>query len=634
MKNSAKIMSETTQETLSFQAEVSRLLDIVANALYSNREIFLRELISNASDACDKLRYAALTEPALLENDSELRVELSLDKDKGQLTIADNGIGMNREDLVENLGTIAKSGTSAFLDKLGEKRGEVDLIGQFGVGFYSAFMVAQHVSVETRRAGEGTGWHWESDGHGSFTIGESETAPPRGTRITITLKEDAQEFLEEANLRRIVQTYSDHIAFPVELKHEGDEEDERLNSAGALWLRPKSEISDEQYKEFYKHVAHALDEPWSWLHFRVEGMMEYTGLLFIPTQRPYDLFDPQRKHGVKLYVKRVFITDDCETLLPAYLRFLRGIIDSEDLPLNISREMLQHNPMIAKIKSALVKRVLGDLENKAEKEPENYTNFWETFGPVLKEGLYEDRDQSEPLLKLARFRSTRREGWVSLEEYLAGMKPGQNEIYFMTGEDLEVLKKSPQLEGFYDKDVEVLLLTDPIDEFWVPAVGSFQDTEFKSVTRAGADLDNIGKESGEEAKDDEEKPEESDADALVTFLKENLSGKVKDVRTSKRLTSSPVCLSADSGDLDLHLARMLKQHGQLNQEASRILEVNPNHPLVRKLSEKLSNGAEASEMEGMGDLLLDQARILDGDLPLDPSNFSKRLSELVQRSLG
>ncbi|WP_035725215.1 molecular chaperone HtpG [Fodinicurvata fenggangensis] len=627
-------MSETTQETLSFQAEVSRLLDIVANALYSNREIFLRELISNASDACDKLRYAALTEPALLENDSELRVELSLDKDKGQLTIADNGIGMNREDLVENLGTIAKSGTSAFLDKLGEKRGEVDLIGQFGVGFYSAFMVAQHVSVETRRAGEGTGWHWESDGHGSFTIGESETAPPRGTRITITLKEDAQEFLEEANLRRIVQTYSDHIAFPVELKHEGDEEDERLNSAGALWLRPKSEISDEQYKEFYKHVAHALDEPWSWLHFRVEGMMEYTGLLFIPTQRPYDLFDPQRKHGVKLYVKRVFITDDCETLLPAYLRFLRGIIDSEDLPLNISREMLQHNPMIAKIKSALVKRVLGDLENKAEKEPENYTNFWETFGPVLKEGLYEDRDQSEPLLKLARFRSTRREGWVSLEEYLAGMKPGQNEIYFMTGEDLEVLKKSPQLEGFYDKDVEVLLLTDPIDEFWVPAVGSFQDTEFKSVTRAGADLDNIGKESGEEAKDDEEKPEESDADALVTFLKENLSGKVKDVRTSKRLTSSPVCLSADSGDLDLHLARMLKQHGQLNQEASRILEVNPNHPLVRKLSEKLSNGAEASEMEGMGDLLLDQARILDGDLPLDPSNFSKRLSELVQRSLG
>lgn len=627
-------MSETTQETLSFQAEVSRLLDIVANALYSNREIFLRELISNASDACDKLRYAALTEPALLESDSELRVELSVDKDKGQLTIADNGIGMNREDLVENLGTIAKSGTSAFLDKLGEKRGEVDLIGQFGVGFYSAFMVAQHVSVETRRAGEEAGWHWESDGHGSFTIGESETAPARGTCITITLKEDAQEFVEEASLRRIVQTYSDHIAFPVVLKQEGETEDERLNSAGALWLRPKSEISDEQYKEFYKHVAHALDEPWTWLHFRVEGMMEYTGLLFVPTQRPYDLFDPQRKHGVKLYVKRVFITDDCETLLPAYLRFLRGIIDSEDLPLNISREMLQHNPMIAKIKSALVKRVLGELEAKAEKEPENYTIFWETFGPVLKEGLYEDRDQSEALLKLARFRSTRREGWVSLEEYVAGMKPGQNEIYFMTGEDLDVLKKSPQLEGFYDKDVEVLLLTDPIDEFWVPAVGNYQDKEFKSVTRAGADLDSIAGDASDDSKDGEEKAEEGNADALVTFLKENLSGKVKDVRASKRLTSSPVCLSADSGDLDLHLERMLKQHGQLNQEASRILEVNPNHPLVRKLSDKLSNGADASEMAGMGELLLDQARILDGDLPLDPSNFSKRLSELVQRSLG
>ncbi|MFC4352097.1 molecular chaperone HtpG [Fodinicurvata halophila] len=626
-------MSETSQETLSFQAEVSRLLDIVANALYSNREIFLRELVSNASDACDKLRYAALTEPQLLENDPELRIELSVDKDKGQLIISDNGIGMNREDLVESLGTIAKSGTSAFLDKLGDKRGEVDLIGQFGVGFYSAFMVAQHVSLETRRAGEETGWYWESTGHGSFTIAESDSAPARGTRITLTMKEDAQEFLEAANIRRIVKTYSDHIAFPVELKGEGDEENERLNSAGALWMRPKSEISDEQYKEFYKHVAHALDDPWTWLHFRVEGKLEYTGLLFIPSQRPYDLFDPQRKNSVRLYVKRVFITDDCETLLPSYLRFLRGIIDSEDLPLNISRELLQHNPMIAHLKSAIVKRVLGELERKAEKEPEDYVTFWESFGPVLKEGLYEDRDQSEQLLKLARFRSTRREGWVSLDEYIAGMKPGQNEIYFMTGEDPEVLRKSPQLEGFYDKDVEVLLMCDPIDEFWVPAVGSYQEKEFKSVTRAGADLDNIESESKDESQDTEAESEDSDVEALVTFLKENLSDKVKDVRASKRLTSSPVCLSADSGDLDLHLARMLKQHGQLNQEMSRILEVNPRHPLVRRLSEKLNNGADRSGLEDMGELLLDQARILDGDLPLDPASFSQRLSQLVQRSL-
>jgi molecular chaperone HtpG len=628
-------MAAATEEKLEFQAEVSRLLNIVANALYSHKEIFLRELISNASDACDRLRYEALTTPALTEDDPRFSIDIAVDGETKTLTVSDNGIGMNRDDLIANLGTLARSGTAAFIEQLGGQRGEVDLIGQFGVGFYSSFMVADLVTVDSRRAGEAEGWRWTSDGQGGYTVVETDEAPARGSRITLQLKEGSEEFLDANRLRRIVKTYSDHIAVPIRLL--GEDEPETVNSAGALWMRPKSEISDEQYREFYHHVAHAVDEPWLRLHFKVEGVMEYSGLLFVPSSPPFDLFEPDRKHRVKLYVKRVFITDDCAELLPPYLRFLRGIVDSEDLPLNISREMLQHNPMLGRMRGAIVKRVLNELEAKAKNAPEEYASFWENFGAVLKEGLYEDQEQRQRLLGLARFRTTAGEGWVSLAEYVERMKDGQTAIYTITGDDAEALKKSPQLEGFAAKGVEVLLLTDPIDEFWLPAIGAYQDKPFQSVTRAGADLDAIDAEEAASEDDDASEDESADDTALATlvaYVKTALADKVKDVRLSKRLTSSPVCLAAEAGDLDLHLERMLRQHNRLEETASRVLELNPKHPLVRRMASLVASDGAGTALEDLAHLLLDQARILEGEGPLDPSAFARRLSSLAEKGLG
>ena len=636
-----------SEEKLSFQAEVSRLLDIVANSLYSNKEIFLRELISNASDACDRLRYAAITQPDLSAEDSDFRITLALDKKAKSLTVADNGIGMNRGDLVANLGTIARSGTAAFVEEIEKTEGSLGLIGQFGVGFYSAFMVADRVEVSSRKAGETQGWSWVSDGKGEFTVTATEDAPARGTRVTLYLRKDAKDFLEAARLRQIVTTYSDHIAIPILLepdaKADGEAggetggEAERMNSAAAIWTRPKSEITDEQYKEFYHHVGHAFDEPWLKLHFKVEGVIEYTGLLFVPSTKPFDLFDPTRKHRVKLYVKRVFITDDCEELLPSYLRFLRGVIDTEDLPLNISREMLQHNPMIAKISNAVVKRVLGELKKKAQKTPEDYAAFWNNFGAVIKEGLYEDSGQREVLLGLARFRSTAGDGLVSLADYLGRMKEGQESIFYITGDDFDSLAKSPQLEGFAAKDIEVLLLTDPVDEFWLPAVGAFENKPFKSVTRGGTDLGRIkaaGDTAAGTAADGEVQEQAAGLNALVAFVKLTLKDEVKDVRGSERLTESAVCLVADEGDLDIHLERILKQHGQLNAAAHRILEVNPKHPLIRRLAERVGESGAGEDLEAAARLLLDQARILEGEPLADPAGFAKRMSEMMARSLS
>ena len=627
--------------TRAFQAEVSRLLDIVANALYSNRDIFLRELISNGADACDRLRYLALTEPELMSGDSAFGVELRPDAANRRLEIRDSGVGMNRDELIENLGTIAHSGSAKFLSQLGDKKAEVDLIGQFGVGFYSAFMVADKVEVFTRRAGEQHGWRWESDGRSGFTVEESAEAPLRGTRILLHLKEDAGDYAEPQRLRHIVKTYSDHISVPVKLA-EADEEPETLNAAGALWARPKSEITEEQYKQFYHDTAHAFDAPWHTLHFKAEGMIEYSGLLFIPSTRPLDLFDPSRRGGVKLYVKRVFITDDCTEVVPTWLRFLRGVVDSEDLPLNVSRELLQNNPVLAKIRQGLTKRVLSELEKKAEKEPEAYIAFWEAFGPVLKEGLYEDSGQDETLLKLARFKSTAPDlgegsdsgGWTTLADYLTRMPEGQEAIYILAGDDLEQLARSPQLEGFRAKGVEVLLLTDPIDEFWTVRVGAYQDKPFRSVTRAGAELDKIGEE--EDSEDTSAEDEGGGIEALLAMLRLSLQGKVKDVRASKRLTDSPVCLVADEGDIDLHLARLLKQHQRLDDTPTRILELNPKHPLVAALSETATAGQAGAggTIEDVGLLLLDQARILEGEPPLDPAAFSRRLAALVAKGLG
>ncbi len=625
-----------TEERLSFQAEVSRLLDIVAHSLYSEKEVFLRELVSNASDSCDRLRYAALTQPELSSDDPDLKVRLLTDKEARTLTVVDNGIGMNREDLVENLGTIARSGTAAFMNSLktesGEGKKDVNLIGQFGVGFYSAFMAADRVEVLTRKAGESQGWRWLSDGKGEFTISQVDNLP-RGAKIILHLREGDDEYLEEQRLGAIIRKYSDHIAIPILF---GDGEDAKsLNSASALWTRSKNEITADQYKEFYHHVGHAFDDPWLTLHWRAEGALEYTNLLFVPSVKPFDLFDPKRAHRVKLYVKRVFITDAAEGLIPPYLRFVRGVVDSEDLPLNISREMLQHNPMLAKIRAGLTRRILSELNKKA-KDTENaaeYATFWENFGAVLKEGLYEDYEHRDELLKLLRFRTTAGDGLVSLDEYVARMKEGQDTIFTISGDDVDSLLRSPQLEGFKAKGVEVLLLTDPVDEFWVPSVGVYETKPFKSVTRGGADL---GKIQGGEDKPEEKAPEGELVD-LLALLKLTLGEAVKDVRKSERLTNSAVCLVSDDNDMDMHLERLLKQHKQLGADAAgakRILEINPSHPLIKRLADRAKSEGAATALEDAAWLLLDQARIVEGESLPDPAAFARRLASAMEKGLA
>src|SRR6516165_10809864 len=618
-----------TQETRSFQAEVSRLLDIVAHSLYSEKEIFLRELISNASDACDRLRYAALTEPALAEGDANYRVVLTPDKPSRTLIVADNGIGMNREELIENLGTIARSGTAAFVGQLtGDARKDMSLIGQFGVGFYSAFMVADKVEVLSRKAGENEGWRWTSEGKGEFTIEETPEAA-RGAKIIVHLRKGEDEYLEPFRIRRIVKTYSDHIALPIVLTDAGKEE--TINTASALWTRSRSEITPEQYKEFYHHVGHSFDDPWLTLHNKAEGVLEYTSLLFIPSAKPFDLFDPQRKSRVKLYVRRVFVTDEANDLLPPYLRFLRGIVDSEDLPLNISREMLQSNPMAARIRQQLTRRVLTELGKKAGEDPEDYAKFWENFGAVLKEGLYEDRDQRDELLGLARFHSTARDGLVSLDDYIAAMRPGQEAIFTITGDSLEVAKRSPQLEGFRSRNVEVLLLTDPIDEFWVPAIGAYKEKRFKSATRGGVDLDKIAPPEDRPAATPE--PPQKLA-SLIAIFKLALGDAVKDVRSSERLTDSAVCLVADEGDMDMRLERLLKQHRQLDTTAKRILELNPRHKLIERLAATVGEAGASDQLSEFAWLLLDQARIIEGEQLPDAAAFARRLSTVLERGLS
>jgi len=625
-------------EKRSFQAEVSKLLHIVANSLYSEREVFLRELISNAADACDKLRYLALTEPDLVAGDPDFKIRLSVDAEAKTLTIADNGVGMTEEELDQNLGTIASSGTGAFVENLtGDAKKDVGLIGQFGVGFYSAFMVSDKVEVLTRRAGDEKAWIWSSDGLGEYTVTAAEKAG-RGTIITLHLKEDAAEFLEDARLRNIVKTYSDHIAIPI-LLAKGEDGEDALNEASALWTRQKSEITPEQYTEFYRHVSHGFDEPWLTTHWRAEGRFEYNALLFTPSNPPFDLFHPDRKHRVKLYVKRVFITDDCEGLVPEYLRFLKGVIDCEDLPLNVSRELLQKNPMLTAISSAVTKRILNELTRKADKEPEAYAAFWENFGAVLKEGLYGvPNEHKETLLDLVRFKSTTRDGLVSLKQYVEAMKDGQEHIYYITGESQDAIRNSPHLEGFAAKGIEVLLLSDSIDDFWIPSLfEGYAEKQFQSVTRGGADLDKI---KDADDKDDADKDETKDEDKaktdvapLVASIKIALGETVKDVRESARLTDSACCLVADDGDLDMNLERILRQHQQVKEAAPRVLEINPKHPLIKGLSERVKAGKTGQDLDDAAYLLLDQARIMDGETVTDPKAFARRMSKVMEMGL-
>ncbi|HRI75820.1 MAG TPA: molecular chaperone HtpG [Alphaproteobacteria bacterium] len=621
-------------EKMEFQTEVSRLLDIVANALYTEKEIFLRELVSNASDACDRLRYEAIAKPELLSGDADFKIRLWFDTDARTLTIADNGIGMDKAALIKNLGTIAHSGTRELVQNLeGGAKKDVNLIGQFGVGFYSAFMVADRVDVTSRRAGDATAWVWSSDGRGSYTIDEA-LKDTRGTEIVLHIKDDASEFLIEERLKTVVKKYSDHIAFPI-LLGPGDK-GVMVNAASALWMRPKADVTPEQYKEFYRSVSGALqmDEPWLTVHWRAEGAIEYSNLLMIPSMKPFDLYDPRRHHGVKLYVKRVFITEGVEGLIPPFLRFVKGVVDSEDLPLNISREMLQANPVIAKMSSAVTKKILSELEQKAKDDIKEFENFWALFGPVVKEGLYDAHNHREQLCRVARFYSTHGDGLTSLEEYVSRMVEGQEHIYYLSAPSVEAAKNSPQLEAFRARGVEVLFMTDAIDEFWLPMQNDFKQKKFKSVTRGDAELSKIKKLDGDDKAEDKAE-DKSATENLLARMKEILSLEVKDVQLSERLVDSPVCLVAPESDVDINMQRLLKKNQGYEGMHQHILEINVKHPVIAKLQLLAANDAEASKelLRETTLLLLDQARIIEGEPLKNPGEFVRRLSRAIEKGL-
>ncbi|WP_414674846.1 molecular chaperone HtpG [Marinospirillum sp.] len=629
-------MSQTEKQTLGFQTEVKQLLHLMVHALYSNREIFLRELISNASDACDKLRFEAIAKPALLEEDSELKVKISFDEVANQLTLADNGIGMSREDVIANLGTIARSGTSEFIQQLsGDQKKDSSLIGQFGVGFYSAFIVADEVTVETRKAGTAAeeGVRWTSKGDGEFTV-ETINKAIRGTSITLTLKEDAKEYANGYRLRNVIQKYSDHIGLPIQLLKdvEIDSESESaeqatavewetINKANALWTRSKNEIKEEEYKEFYKHVAHDFEAPLDWSHNKVEGKHEYTSLLYIPKRAPFDLYQREAPRGLKLYVQRVFILDNAEQFLPLYLRFIKGVVDSSDLPLNISREILQQNPQIDSMKSALSKRVLSLLEKMSE-DQDKYYEFWKAFGQVLKEGPGEDFANRERIAGLLRFSSTeQQEQRVSLADYVSRMKEGQDKVYYLIGESLAQVKSSPHLEVFRKKGIEVLLLTDRIDEWLMSHLNEFDGKSLVDVARGDLDLGSLDTEEDKKA---QEAATETKKD-LLERIKKTLENRVSEVRVSTRLTDSPAVLVIGAGDLGLQMRKILEASGQKMPDSKPILEINPNHPLI----ERLEADTKEASFNDLAALLCDQAALAAGESLEDPGQFVQRLNRLL-----
>lgn len=628
---------DARQEKLSFQAEVKQLLDIVIHSLYSNKEIFLRELISNASDAIDKLRFEALSDPALYESDPNLCIRISFDKAARTLTISDNGIGMSRDEVVENLGTIAKSGTREFLARLtGDQKKDAHLIGQFGVGFYSAFIVADKVTVESRRAGfeASHGVSWESAGDGEYVVANIEK-PSRGTNVILHLKADEEEFLNDWRLRSIVTKYSDHLNIPImmpKLTEEGEptQEWETVNRATALWALPKASIKDEQYKEFYKHIAHDFEDPLAWTHHKVEGgNIDYITLLYLPSHAPFDLWQRDTHHGLKLYVQRVFIMDQVEQFMPHYLRFVRGVLDTTALPLNISREILQDHPSIPKLRSALVRHVLDLLERLAKDEPEKYATFWKEFGSVLKEGPAEDFANRERIAKLLRFTTTASENdqqSVSLEDYVKRMKPNQKKIYYITAENATAAKSSPHLEIFRKNNIEVLLLTDRIDEWVVSHLPEFEGKPLQSVAKGDLQLDEIVKEDELAKKEEEKKDQEQkqEFEALLKKIQSVLEEKVKEVRLSHRLTTSPVCLVRDQSALGPQMERLLKAAGQPVAEVKPILELNPDHPIIRKLQQ----GIEGEHLNEWVQILFEEALLSEGSPLPDPAAFVQRINKL------
>lgn len=616
-------MSEPKKQHHAFEAEVDQLLHLVAHSLYSHKEIFLRELISNAADALDRLRFEALSDDSLYEGDSDLGIRIEADEEARTLTISDNGIGMSRAEVTDNIGTIARSGTRAFLRSLGEeKQGEVSQIGQFGVGFYSAFIVADRVSLLTRRAGGKQGTCWESDGRGGYDLSRVNSVP-RGTSVTLHLKEEESEFLNDYRLREIVKRYSDHTPFPIRAQSRDDKGQptgdwDTVNQATALWMRPKKDLSDEDYIEFYPHVAHDPNPPLAWTHHRVEGRNEYSLLLYLPSTAPFDLADPDPQHGVKLYVQRVFILDEPDKLMPRYLRFVRGIVDSSDLPLNISRELLQNNRTLDAIRSACVRRVLDLLENLSSSQEEVYADFWTEFGRVLKEGVIEDVGNQARILKLMRFNSTRDEEdapKVTLDDYIGRMQDGQEEIYFLTIDSLSAARRSPHLEIFKQRGIEVLLMTDPVDEWAMDWVREYEGKSFQSVAKGELDL------PGTESK--EESEEESDDDPLCTRIQEALGDEVEAVRRSSRLTDSPSCLVRGEHDLSPAMRELMRRQGQILPKPKLTLEINPDHTLLQRMQ------ADEGRFSEWARWLLDQAVLADGGTLEDPGGFVGRMNTLL-----
>jgi molecular chaperone HtpG len=634
--------TEPAPATHAFEADVARLLHMMVHSVYSDKTVFLRELISNAADACEKLRYEALSDPALLGDDTgegaRTQIAITLDPDARTLTIEDNGIGMTADDMAEALGTIARSGTKAFMDRIAASSGSAtggadgaQLIGQFGVGFYSAFMVASKVDVISRRAGSDTASVWSSDGLGTYTIAPVDTAeaPLRGTRVVLHLLEDATSYTERFTVERLIKDQSGHVPVPITLREKPDADRVDIADGAALWTKPKADISTEDYADFYRSVSGQYDEPALTLHYRAEGLHEYSVLAYVPGAKPFDLFDPDRNGRMKLYVKRVFITDDAE-VLPRYLRFMRGLVDSSDLPLNVSREMIQESPMLAAIRKGVTGRVLSELDKLAGRDSDAYTKIWDNFGAVLKEGLYEDFERREALLKLARFKTTTSDGaWRSVADYVAAMKENQTAIYYAVGTDLDRLEASPQLEGFRARGIEVLLLPDSVDGFWVTAGIDHDGKPFKSVTQGAADLGLIPLVDGAPTPTSDATPEIAD---FITFVKTTLGDAVSEVRASERLTDSAVCLVASDSGMDRQLERILAASGQAMPAAKPVLEINPSAPLIAKLAALSAD--ETALREDAAHLLFDEAQIADGERPLDARAFSARLSRLFTRALG
>ena len=623
-----------------FEADTGKILDIVINSLYSEREIFLRELISNASDALDKRKYLSLTDKNIAGSSEAPEIKIEINNKEKTLTISDNGIGMNEEDLKSSLGTIARSGTKAFLEQISknskEKKSDMSMIGQFGVGFYASFMVADNVEVVSKKAGEEQAWKWFSDGKTGFNL-EKSNKDNIGTSITLSLKKDAKEFLGETRVQFIVRKYSDHISYPVKFLEidKKDAEVKTLNEASALWTRPTKEITEEQYQEFFSHIGAGYGKPLLTMHNNTEGTTSYTNLICIPSTRPFDLFNPDRKSSLKLYINRVFITDKCDALIPSYLRFVKGLVDTQDIDLNVSREMLQNNPAVAKISKSLVGKIIRELKKVSEKNKEGYNNFWKEYGAVLKEGLYEDAERKDNLLDLCRFSTNESEDTISLAEYLEKMPETQKDIYYIAAETNAQALASPHLEGFKSKNIPVLIMTDAIDQFWLPMIGSFKEKKFTSITQGQINLDDLDAKTKDKKPNDKEEKEKQDKQFvdLIAQLKVVLGDQVKDIRLSSKLTDSPVCLVADDGDMDIAMEHLMAQRDTNYKGAPRILEINGDHLLIKNMKSLIEKKDNNDLVSDAGTLLFEQARLMEGKMPADPAQFSKIMNQFLLKAI-